>query len=265
MGRIYELAREERKGDLYQKMMVAVEGMTPGSPEWNAVLTQTLDDVFQHSEPAREKSDYWNFSEQKSQQVFAKGEGLLLRPIRADDEEFYFWVRQQYTNIYKTVYNEEPAIRRDAFESEVFRPESLFCIIEDEEGVPVGYLALKDTSAAMWELAIELDECRTQRGIGSQSVCLFLNEVHRLTGKDTIKACVEVDNIPSQHFFEKLGAKLTGLHGNTALRSDEEKKRFENRHLDLIDDNMRELAVRLGVDASKLLSHVLVYMLACPI
>lgn len=35
-----------------------------------------------------------------------------------------------------------------------------------------------------------------------------MNEVQRITGRAEFKAVVEVDNLPSQKCFEKLGAKL---------------------------------------------------------
>ena len=47
---------------------------------------------------------------------------------------------------------------------------------------------------------------------------------------------MEVDNLPSQKYFEQLGAKLAGMCDSAVLKTDEEKKRFEERNLDLIED-----------------------------
>lgn len=110
--------------------------------------------------------------------------------------------------------------------------------------LPIGYLGIKDTSADLWEIAIELDEKYTRHGFGPQSIQLYPNEVQRITGRTEFKAVVEVDNLPSQKCFEKLGAKLVGLCDSVVLKTDDEKERFEKRNLDLIDAHIIELAKR---------------------
>ena len=57
---------------------------------------------------------------------------------------------------------------------------------------------------------MELDAKYTQQGLGSQSIRLYLNEIQRLAGTGEFRAKVEVDNIPSQKCFERLGAELVG-------------------------------------------------------
>ena len=49
------------------------------------------------------------------------------------------------------------------------------------------------------------------------------------------------------------------------LEIKEDKRQFEEKNLNLIDDNMKELAARMGVAPRKLLSHVLDYRLKCPL
>lgn len=101
--------------------------------------------------------------------------------------------------------------------------------------------------------------------MGPRSIVLFLNEVSLITGKTKFKAKVEADNIPSQKCFERIGAKLIGLCNGPILKLEEEKERFEENNLNLIDENMNELADRLGVEPRKLLSHVLEYRMTCPL
>ena len=81
--------------------------------------------------------------------------------------------------------------------------------------------------------------------------------------KGEFKAVVEVDNLSSQKCFERLCAKLAGLCDSAVLKTGEEKKRFEERNLDLIDAHMVELAGRLGIDPRALLSNLLDYRLTC--
>ena len=71
-----------------------------------------------------------------------------------------------------------------------------YCAICDfKKNQSFGYLGIKDTSADLWEIAIELDAKYTQRGLGPQSIRLYLNEIQRITGKGEFRAKVEVDKI----------------------------------------------------------------------
>lgn len=149
--------------------------------------------------------------------------------------------------------------------ADLSKPESLYCIIEDAaDETRVGYLGVKDTRDDIWEIGIELDERFTHQGFGSRSIGLFLNELYRITGKPEYKAWVETDNLPSQKYFEKLGARLIGLCNGPILKLEEEKRLFEENNLNLIDNNMKALAARMGVEPRKLLSHVLDYRIKCP-
>ena len=74
-----------------------------------------------------------------------------------------------------------------------------------------------------------------------------------------------MDYLPSQKCFERLGAELVGLCDSVVLKTDDEKKRFEEKNLDLIDEHMVGLAECLGVEPRKLLNYVLDYRLKCPL
>lgn len=126
------------------------------------------------------------------------------------------------------------------------------------------YLGLKDTRLDLWEIAIELDAEYTKQKLGRQSLRLYLNEIYRLTGKRQFQAKVEVDNIPSQKCFERLGAELVGLCETIVLKTDSEKSQFEEKNLDLINTHIIGLAGRLCVEPRTLLSHILDYRLECP-
>ena len=56
----------------------------------------------------------------------------------------------------------------------------------------------------------------------------------------------------------KIGAELVGLCDGP-FKTAEEKKQFEDEHIDRIDDHMRSLAIQLSVEPRELLSHVLEY------
>jgi RimJ/RimL family protein N-acetyltransferase len=190
----------------------------------------------------------------------------VLCSITLADEDFYRNIRMQYSLIYRSAYYTSEGKKENLFSGEALAPQVFYCVIRDAAGnQPIGYLGIKDTSADLWEIAIEIDGKYTHQGYGSRSIRLYLNEIQRITGKDAFRALVEVDNIPSQECFEKLGAQLVGLCDSVVLKTDDEKERFEERNLDLIDAHMFALAERLGIEPRKLLSHVLDYRLKCPL
>ena len=172
----------------------------------------------------------------------------------------------QYYMMYRAEIGTGSQSKESLFLAAVCQPESFFCIIENtDQKAPIGYLGIKDTSKDRWEIAIELDRQYTHRGYGSQSIKLFLNKLFYTTGKTQYRTTIDADNIPSQKCFEGLGANLVGLSSSEFLVTPEDQHRFEERHLDLINDHIRNTAARLSLEPRKLLSHVLEYHIICPL
>lgn len=266
MGNIQQKAQQEQAKGFYQKILDKLEGLPADSPDWREALKRALDDIAQSAEQEQVKKNAWDFSHEKSQSEFTHGDEIIIRPIALEDEAFFSNVRIQYSLMYRSAYYAAKEKKQNLFFAEISPPEVFYCIIEDSENnTPIGYLGIKDTSADLWEIAIELDAKYTQHGFGPQSIRLYLNEIQRITGKGEFKAVVEVDNIPSQKCFEQLGAELMGLCDSVVLKTDDEKRQFEERNLDLIDAHITQLADRLGVEPRTLLSHVLDYRLKCPL
>ena len=270
MGDIYQKAQQEQTKGFYQEILDKLESLPADTPDRRDALKSIVDDIIQSDEqslaeaqPAAKKEP-WDFSREKSQAVFARDGEIVIRPITPEDEKFYCGVRAQYSIMYKSVYNAAKEKGENLFINEISPPEVFYCVIE-KDGVPAGYLGIKDTSADLWEIAIELDAKHTRQGLGPRSIRLYLNEVQRVTGRGEFKAVVEVDNIPSQKCFERLGAKLVELCDSVVLKTDEGKRRFEERNLGLIDAHMVELADRLGTEPRTLLSHLLDYRLTGPL
>ena len=69
-----------------------------------------IDDIIQAEEQSvveeqpEAKKEPWDFSREKSQATFACGDGIVIRPITTEDQEFYRSVRMQYSLIYKSAY-----------------------------------------------------------------------------------------------------------------------------------------------------------------
>ena len=246
-------------------MLDKLSELPAGSSIKKDELLKILYGMVQSEEQVLAKKEPWDFSREKSQTVFVCGDEILIRPITPKDETFYCGVRMQYSLMYQAAYNTARDNKKSILLDEIFAPQVFYCIIcNSNDGQPMGYLGIKDTSAEIWEIAIELDGKYTHRGFGSKSLHLYLNEVQRRTGVGEFRAVVEVDNIPSQRCFEGLGAKLVGLCDSFVLRTEDEKKRFEEQNLQLIDTHMIDLAKQLEVEPRKLLSHLLDYRLKLP-
>lgn len=191
---------------------------------------------------------------------------VLIRPLVPDDRDFYHQVRLQHSMIYRCACFDSEDQGLNIFLKEALGDNVFFCVIENAENrVPLGFLGIKDLSADVWEIAIELDNRYVHHGIGPRSLRAFLNELYRIIGKSEFKARVDADNIPSQKCLEKTGAKLVGICDGIVLKTDEDKVRFEEQNLILIDNHMREVADRIDIEPRKLLSHVLDYRLTCPL
>lgn len=266
MDSILEKAQRDQAKGIQATLEAAVEGLAPGSPEREAAFQKALEDIVATVPREENQRLAWDFTDGKARAVFARDEAVILRPIRVNDADFYMSVKAQYSMMYRALIHMGKVDNVDLLMADLFKPESFYCIVENaKDKMPVGYIGVKDTGADIWEIAIELNGQFTHQGFGSRSIQLFLNEIHRITGKSEYRALVETDNLPSQKCFEKVGARFIGLCNGPILKLEEEKRRFEERNLNLIDDNMRKLAVRLEVEPRMLLSHVLDYRLTCPL
>lgn len=266
MDRIHQKAQQAQMKEFAQQVLDKLDERPADSSFKKEELLKILDGIIQSEEQVSAKKKPWDFSREKSQTAFVYGDGILIRPITPEDEAFYCGVRMQYSLIYQEAYNTAKDSKKSILLDEIFAPQVFYCIIcNSNNGQPVGYLGIKDTSAEIWEIAIELDGKYTHQSFGSKSLRLYLNEIQRRTGVGEFRAVVEADNIPSQRCFEGLGAKLVGLCDSFVLRTEDEKKRFEERNLHLISANMIALAERIGVEPRKLLSHFLDYRIRCPL
>jgi len=201
----------------------------------------------------------WDFSKAKAASVIAADDVLRIRPMQASDARFYMGIRSQWSGVVERML-ERPEFGEDFFAKEILEDYSFFCIVErTDDSSPVGYVALKDTRKPDWELAGELDGDSCGKGYGARAIHLFLNALKELTGRSEYHAHVAPDNIYSQRCVKKAGFELCGIRDGTVLKTEDDKRRFEDRNLDRIDDNMRALAQELGIEPRQMLSHVLDY------
>ena len=104
----------------------------------------------------------WDFSQERTNPVFIADRTVLLRSLTAKDEEFYAAVREQYSIFHKGL---TMAQLTDNQSPEVKKTSAFYCVIEAEDSSQeIGYIAVKDTSKELWEIAIELDKAHCGQG-----------------------------------------------------------------------------------------------------
>ena len=116
-------------------------------------------------------------------------------------EEFYAAVREQYSIFQKDL---TMAQLTDYWSPEIKKTSALYYVIEvEDDSQKIGYIAVKDTSKELWEIAIELDKAHCGQGCGSKAITLFLKRLNEITTKNQFQFLVEVDNIPCQRCMRK--------------------------------------------------------------
>lgn len=133
-----------------------------------------------------------------------------------------------------------------------------YAITEAEHGDFCGYCAIKNIKQDKPEIEIELLEKFRGCGIGYAALCELIRviaEEHRVR---KFTYCADSDNYASQALVSKVGGKPNELKRFFFLRENEVKS-FEEENMDMIDNKLEKVAASFGVEARKLLSHVLVY------
>jgi len=269
MERIYAKALKdkmnwERNQDL-NEILAMLDGMQ-GTPEGDNFqigkqeILARLEEMILKSEKKAAKltttGDGWDFSKEKAERVFAEDGMIRLCPFSVGDERFYYLIREQY-RIFEKKIPEEQLIA--SYWTETQQDRAFYCVIERiSDCAKIGYIALKDTSKDLWEIAIELDQAYCHQGYGTRVIPLFLHRVREITAKNQFQFLVEVDNIPCQNCMKKVNAELVGIH-NLVFDTEGEAELFEEENLGMITAHMKALAEALDIPPRKLLSHVLVY------
>ena len=224
MFSIQQMAQQEQAREIRSRLETAVMGLEPGSPQREEAIKRVLEDMVAAAGDRIEPGPAWDFSSEKERTVFAMDDTVILRPVLKSDADFYVSVKVQYSSMYQGIIRLKQDLNEGLLLTDLCQPETFFCMILDAtDGASIGFIGLKDTRIEPWEIGIEVDGRYTRKRYGSKSIRLFLNEIHRLTGRAEYKARVDTGNIPSQKCFEKLGAKLVGLCDGPFLKLPDEK------------------------------------------
>lgn len=129
-------------------------------------------------------------------------------------------------------------------------PENSYC----------GECAVKDISANIPEIEIELMKEYQHQGIGYKAIIMMLDRIVKEYGKQEFYVKIEPDNYASQFLFEKLRGIPVGIAKDFQI-SDERVVQFTETHRYLLNERMQDIAKKFGVEAERLLTHLLVYKL----
>ena len=263
MGRIYAKAQREKMNRNLNEILAMLDNLKDENCQISRQkILDCLKEMMTENESQQSEimgtGGSWNFSGEKAQSIFAEDDTIQLCPFSKGDDKFYFLIREHY-KIFEKKFQEEQLIA--SYWAETQKDSTFYCaIVRVGDCTKLGYIALKNTSKDLWEIAIELDQKYCRCGYGARAILLFLQKVREITGKSVFQFLVEVDNIPCQSCMRKIEAKLVGIY-DLAFDTEEEAKIFEEENLELITDHMRMLAKELDVAPKKLLSHVLDYRL----
>lgn len=207
-------------------------------------------------EQKRDTTEIWDRSVfSKTGEQLAEGNVVRLCVLKEEEKEQYLAVKYEYSPLKRSYKDEE--FREEVWKD--FTAESAFVcsIYEKDSNEFVGYCSIKDLSKKEWELAIELKSNKCHKGYGTEALRVFMEEVHKLTGRRFFRVRVEIDNHASQGLMKKLGAYPNGisefwLHGD-------EIERFQEEYKYMITDEIRNVAEEFCMDAEDILGYVLEY------
>lgn len=215
-------------------------------------LADTLVDLaVAESEGGKIKDLFWSYGNIS----FDKGKMLLRKPVESD--------REGYIDIQKVYSPMRGMLKEQAFRDMIWKElnedKSIMFSIE-RDGEYVGYCGIKNTAQSPWEIAIELKQEWTGKGIGRLAIAAMLDEIKQRLGQAEYRLRIEPSNYASQKLFERLGAKPNGI-SELWIHDQESLAKIEEENLNQINENLLEVAAKFKVEPRLLLSHVLEYTL----
>ena len=187
---------------------------------------------------------------------------IILIPVDEKYWKEFFEVRIE-NQIIKGFY-EDRHHQEVEWESMMQEDDYIYCfVLKKDSHEFVGYCALSKMKRGINELSIELLKIHTNKGYGKRIIRLFTNALKERVNLEEFVAVIDPENSTSQHMFEKLGAKPSGIRLSVWLRdtTGERALEFEESHINEITEHMIVMAEKFAVEPRKLLSHNLVYAL----
>ena len=181
---------------------------------------------------------------------------VYIRAAKETDREKFLELQNE-TCIMRSMLKEE-AYRMMLWNEHIQDNAMMFTI--EVDGEYAGYCGINDLSRENWEIAIELLKEFHRKGIGYTALSILIPEIKSRLKVDKFRVKIDSDNYASQRLFEKLGAVPYGI-AEHMLHKEEDIVRCEEENIDVIDEQLVDVAEKFGVEPRKLLSHVLEYEL----
>lgn len=270
MGRLLrkieaEKEREQllRLKESLEKVNEVMDDTTMSEEEKSKIYTAILEEKMQELDSLvngfkpKSQNILWDFTKERSRNIFVEDEEIYLRGYRSEENEYIRQIKKENSGT-PELYEDDELWKQS---SNWLRQDKAFIcsIFDKKENTFIGYISIKDTESNLWEIAIELLAEHCNKGYGTRAIRLFLPAISAITSKTQFQALVEPDNIPSQMLMEKCGAKLIDIYDYSFEGDEDAAADFEERHLDLITERMKELAKVIDVEPRQMLSHVLDY------
>lgn len=184
----------------------------------------------------------------------------LIQKNSLKDRENYFALQKSVALFPDIRLDKE--MYKDISWQEQFKNENRICYVIEtvEKSSYCGECAVKDISAKIPEIEIELMQEYQRQGIGYKSIIMMIEKLAEKYGKEEFCAKVEPDNYASQFLMGKLKGIPVGLTKDYII-SDERIEQFVETHRYLLDERMHDIADRFGVKVDLLLTNLLVYKL----
>jgi len=248
LARLEEIANkiEERESDNLDSLM----------NELHTLMESIIDEDKETSTNTK-----YNFARERSIDVFAEGEDILLCKSRDEDRAAYIALQKENTimpNAYK-LEGFEDKLWEDMYDEKAFYTS----IRRKNSDEYMGYCGIKNTQKNELELAIEILKEFQGKGYGKEALSLFMQQVKTVTGMGEFITLVDGENIASQKMCEACGGILSGIREHM-LHDNEYMMRYEKENADQVTEVMRGTAKKFGVAPEKLLTHVLVYKFQLP-
>ena len=184
---------------------------------------------------------------------------IILSVIDKNDYSDYqnLFCENLTSTIQKYVKN-HPDFKRSLFD-DLLKKESLYYTIRKSETLQfLGYCGIKDISSKNPEIAIELTKPAQHQGFGTRAMKLLLQAYVPQNNFEYYRYVVAPDNYPSQRLCEKIGGIPNGIIA-LIIKEPKIQEIMEEHNLNMINDRLRQIAKKFGVEPRKLLSHFLEY------
>ncbi len=215
-------------------------------------LAEILVDCIEEEQKGRKIRDkFWSTSD-----IIHASAGIELRKVCGADREKFLEVRLAYSAM--KAFMKEDAHQNMLWNEHTQDTALMFSVFQNDDYA--GYCGIHNVTRDVWEIAIELQPKKTNRGIGTLAITTMLNAIKERLGKSDYRVRIEPTNYASQRLFEKLGAVPNGIF-EFSIHDPKLLEECEEENLHLIDDDLIAVAKKFSVAPRKLLSHILEYTL----